>query len=255
MISDARASRCGRPVFRRKIMENFTEGHVLEGVSGLNFSVSGEYIDRRRHFSLKDSLCSCTKIGNFYMLYVNQPAISPEMPLVDSVVGLLAKLFHFGLLSFREGFRLDCTGLDSWIRGNLASILRISELSLFWDYPEAAVRPVPRMSRLETTLLRHGSVWAVYDKRGYISGSGCGNRDYGILTHNPIRMEFHITLKNCAFLSLSVLRQTVPGLLASLAAYTQKSHRRWKHIGLPPLPAKYDLPDRIPHAALPKPTF
>lgn len=236
-------------------MENRFDEYILEGISGINFSVNENYINSPIHYFLKDSQCSCTKIGNFHMLYVNQSALSPILPLVDSVAALLAKLFHFGLLSFYEGFRYDYQSLIIWIKNNLSSILNISEISIFWDYPITPTTSVPKMSRLETTLLRHNSVWTVYDKRNYISENRHNLRNYSILTNNPIRMEFHISLKNCDFLTLSILNQNIPTLFDSLSAYIQKSHSRWEHTGLLPLPTKYNLTGRIPHSALPKASF
>lgn len=236
-------------------MEPYFDNFIIEGISGINFSVNESYINKQKHFFFKDAHCSCTKIGYFYMLYVNQCAFSPTLTLKDSIVELLAKLFHFGILSFFEGFRYDYFSLIDWIKNNLPSILKISEISLFWDYPVTPATFIPKMNRLDTTLLRHNTIWTVYDKRNYISESKRNFRDYSTLIHNPIRMEFHILLKNCDFLSLSLINLSINSIFAYLASYIQKSHRRWNQKGLLPLPMKYNLTGRIPHSVLPKSLF
>lgn len=242
----------GGLAFWRKTMEQTIE-NIIEGISGINFSVNEKYINKQNRYYLKTPQCSCTKIGNFYMLYINQAAIYPTLPLIDSVVELLAQLFHFGVLSFYESLRNNYEQLLFWIKMNLSSIIHISEISLFWDYPESFSYYAPNLTHLETTLLRHNTVWIVYDKRSYISHSQRNYRDYFILIQNPIRMEMHITLKNCDFLSLDWLNYPITELLTILCPYIQKSHLRWSSsTHLLSLPRKYNLSGRIEHTTLPR---
>lgn len=222
---------------------------IMQGISGINFSVNDEYVNKSVKWFLKDVNCSTLKIGNFYMLYISEEAISPSLPFIDSVTEIIAKLFHFGLFDFEESLRFKSELLQNWIKTNLFSIVKLSEIRVFWDYPEYIIQERLKLSKYETRLLRNNSVWCLYDKRIFQSRYAYS---YSYQMINPIRQELHLTLKNCEYLySECILFLSPDAFFEQFRFYITKSWRRWSDSGLLQLPEEYNYDGRIGNKRLP----
>lgn len=222
---------------------------IMQGISGINFSVNDEYVNKSVKWFLKDVNCSTLKIGNFYMLYISEEAISPSHPFIETVTEIIAKLFHFGLFDFEESLRFKSELLQNWIKTNLFSIVKLSEIRVFWDYPEYIIQERLTLSKFETRLLRNNSVWCLYDKRIFQSRYAYS---YSYQMINPIRQELHLTLKNCEYLySDCILFLSPDTFFEQFRFYITKSWRRWSDSGLLQLPEEYNYDGRIGNKRLP----
>lgn len=223
---------------------------IIQGISGINFCVNEEYINKNIKWFLKDKSCSTLKIGNFYMLYISEAAISPTLPFIDSVTEIIAKLFHFGFLDFETTLRFNYEKLLIWIKSHFFSILKLSEIRVFWDYPEYVLQDNQHLSRFETRVMRNNSVWCIYDKRVFLPRHIYSSPYFQML--NPFRQELHLTLKNCEYLYSNLLLFMTPStFFDQFRLYIIKSWRRWSYKGLLKLPKEYTYEGRIGNTYLP----
>jgi len=225
---------------------------IIQGISGINFCVNEDYINKTVKWFLKDNLCNILKIGNFYMLYISEMAISPTLPFIDSVTEIIAKLFHFGFFDFETTLRFNYEKLFIWIKSHFFSILKLSEIRIFWDYPEYIMSDKLHLSIFETRLMRNNSVWCIYDKRVFHPRHTYFCPEFQII--NPFRQELHLTLKNCEYLySNYILFLTPCNFFNQFKFYIIKSWRRWTSIGLLNLPDEYKYKGKIGNNSLPTP--
>lgn len=209
----------------------------IQTISGLSFSINPVYA---RNWKYKSSSCSCTLIGPFAMLYINQTYIEAQTNLLEGLIHLLVSLNSLDMLDFGPGYNHQPSLAEQFIIMNLFSILHFSEISFAFDYEEDSVSAPIKRTRLETSLARHHNdkLWCFYDKRIYCSSSYKNMRDNLMLQNHPIRLEFHLNLKYGArYLNLGLLNNTTAGILEIFMPYLFKSWKR--HCpgnNMPPLP-------------------
>lgn len=222
-----------------------------EIISGLNFNVNPFYVSKNHHWHYKSEVCSCTQIGNFYMLYINQPYIENNQNQMTGLIQLLVSLACLGLLDFGPYYRYNLDGLYLYIQQNLEKIVQLSEISFAFDYNEGYGLQIPKQSKLETTLLRHQSLWCIYDKRNYLSSSYKNFRSNSILLDHPIRLELHLNLKyGSRYLNLHLLNNSVDGIFRLFQEYIFKSWKRNCLGSMPFLPYRYYHDGKVSHEAL-----
>lgn len=224
-----------------------------ETISGINLNINSRFVARNEPWTYKSEVCSCTKIRDFYMLYINQPYIENQANQLNGIICLLLSLTCLGLLDFGPYYKYHQENLYLFLQSHLNEIVRVSEISFAWDYPEKDINfQIPKLSRLETTLIRHQRLWCVYDKRIYCSDSYKNYRNNLSLMDHPIRMELHLNLKYAArYLELGLLNQNIDGIFTTFRPYIFKSWKRNYNGCLPFLPMDYIQPGKIHHDSLP----